>query len=240
MRKRQRQESSNTGNWLTTYADMVTLLLCFFVLLFAFSSIDEGRFSSIIHAFQNYLGVITHGQSFMERPGPLPFEYSDIGHRQLMELFEEMTEFIEEEGLQGVELELQERGLIIRFAEQVFFDLGQATLKPEALEIIDSLAQQLKDLPNPLRVEGHTDNWPIRTSTFPSNWELSVHRATNVVRRLIERGGFDPAKLSAAGYSEYRPIRPNDTAENRAMNRRVDIVILNIDMWSFEPNEGRL
>ncbi|MDI9485319.1 MAG: flagellar motor protein MotB, partial [Bacillota bacterium] len=118
MRKRQRQESSNTGNWLTTYADMVTLLLCFFVLLFAFSSIDEGRFSSIINAFQNYLGVMTQGQSIMDRPGPLPFEYSDIGHRQLMELFEEMTEFIEEEGLQGVELELQERGLIIRFAEQ--------------------------------------------------------------------------------------------------------------------------
>ena len=147
-----------------------------------------------------------------------------------------MTDYIEQEGLQGVELEIQERGLIIRFAEQVFFDLGQAILKPEALEILDSLADRLRDLPNPLRVEGHTDDWPIRTSSFPSNWELSVHRATNVVRHLIEENGFDPEKLSVAGYSEYRPIRTNDTAENRAMNRRVDIVILNIDMWSFEPN----
>mgnify|MGYP000987938484 CR=1 FL=1 len=236
MRRKQREESSNAGRWLTTYSDMVTLLLAFFVLLFAFSNVDEGKFSSIISAFQNYLGVLTEGQSILERPSPLPFDYSDMGHRQLYELFEQMSDYIEQEGLQGVELEIQERGLIIRFAEQVFFDLGQATLKPEALEILDNLADQLRELPNPLRVEGHTDDWPIRTSTFPSNWELSVHRATNVVRHLIEEDGFDPEKLSVAGYSEYRPIRPNDTAQNRALNRRVDIVILNIDMWSFEPN----
>lgn len=236
MRRKQREESSNAGRWLTTYSDMVTLLLAFFVLLFAFSNVDEGKFSSIISAFQNYLGVLTEGQSILESPSPLPFDYSDMGHRQLYELFEQMSDYIEQEGLQGVELEIQERGLIIRFAEQVFFDLGQATLKPEALEILDNLADQLRELPNPLRVEGHTDDWPIRTSTFPSNWELSVHRATNVVRHLIEEDGFDPEKLSVAGYSEYRPIRPNDTAQNRALNRRVDIVILNIDMWSFEPN----
>jgi chemotaxis protein MotB len=236
MRRRQKEESSNVGGWLTTYADMVTLLLCFFVLLFAFSSVDEAKFSSIISAFQNYLGVLTQGQSVLDSPGPLPYEYSDMGQRQLYELWEQMSEYIEEQGIEGVELQLEERGLIVRFAEQVFFDLGQAVLKPEALQILSSIAAQLKELPNPLRVEGHTDDWPIRTSTFPSNWELSMYRATNVVRYLIEEEGFDPHKLSVAGYSEYRPIRPNDTAQNRALNRRVDIVILNIDMWSFEPN----
>lgn len=236
MRKRRREEPSNAGSWLTTYSDMVTLLLAFFVLLFAFSAVDEGKFSSIINAFQNYLGVFTEGQSILEAPSPLPFDYSDMGHRQLYELFEQISDFIEQEEIHGVELELEERGLIVRFAEKVFFDLGQATLKPEALEILHSFAGQLKDLPNPLRVEGHTDNWPIRTGAFPSNWELSVHRATNVVRYLIEENGFDPEKLSVAGYSEYRPIRPNDSAQNRALNRRVDIVILNIDMWTFEPN----
>jgi len=143
---------------------------------------------------------------------------------------------VEAEGLSDVQLELQERGLIVRFAEQVFFDLGEATLKPEAMTALRKIAPVLKELPNALRVEGHTDNWPIRTERFPSNWELSVHRATNVVRFLIEEQGFDPDRLSAAGYAEYRPIRPNDTAENRAVNRRVDIVILNIDLWDFEPN----
>ncbi|HKM43274.1 MAG TPA: flagellar motor protein MotB [Limnochordia bacterium] len=236
MRKREREESSNAGSWLTTYSDMVTLLLAFFVLLFAFSNVDEGKFSSVMSAFQNYLGVFSEGQSILDSPSPLPYDYSDMGHRQLFELFEQMSDYIEQEGLQGVELELQERGLIVRFAEQIFFDLGQAVLKPEALEILDSLADQLRNLPNPLRVEGHTDDWPIRTSTFPSNWELSVHRATSVVRYLIEEEGFDPQLLSVAGYSEYRPIRSNDTAPNRALNRRVDIVILNIDMWNFEPN----
>lgn len=89
-------------------------------------------------------------------------------------------------------------------------------------------------------MEGHTDNWPIRTARFASNWELSVHRATNVVRYLITEEKFDPQKLSAVGYAEYRPpIRPpNDTAENRALNRRVDIVILNVDLWDYEQLRG--
>ena len=113
---------------------MVTLLLCFFVLLFAFSSVDEAKFSSIISAFQNYLGVLTQGQSVLDSPGPLPYEYSDMGQRQLYELWEQMSEYIEEQGIEGVELQLEERGLIVRFAEQVFFDLGQAVLKPEALK----------------------------------------------------------------------------------------------------------
>ncbi|NMB01316.1 MAG: OmpA family protein [Firmicutes bacterium] len=236
MRRRPHRESGNSASWLTTYSDMVTLLLAFFVLLFAFSSVDEGKFSSIINAFQNYLGVFNEGQSLLEDPGPFSFDFSEVGQQQLESLYHELSELIQIEGIKGVELELQERGLIVRFAEQVFFDLGEAELKPEALATLRRIAETLKNVPNPLRVEGHTDDWPIRTSRFPSNWELSVHRATNVIRYLVEEQGFDPNQLSAAGYSEYRPIRPNDTAANRAMNRRVDIVILNIDLWDYEPN----
>lgn len=215
---------------------MVTLLLAFFVLLFAFSNVDEAKFSAVISAFQGYFGVLEGGLVVRDQPVPLPFDSSELAQKQLNQLYEELTEFIEQEGLSGVRLEMEERGLIVRFAEQVFFDLGEATLKPEALRILGSISGTLRDLPNPLRVEGHTDNWPIQTSKFPSNWELSVHRATNVVRHLIEVEGFDPKKLSAAGYSEYRPVKPNDTAQNRALNRRVDIVILNIDLWGSEPN----
>ena len=118
----------------------------------------------------------------------------------------------------------------------MFFDLGKANLKPEAVEILRKVAPTLRSLPNPLRVEGHTDDLPIRTSQFPSNWELSVHRATNVVRYLVEEEGFDPKKLSAAGYSEYRPLVPNNSDANRQINRRVDIIIMNIDLWDHEPN----
>lgn len=234
--RRRKDDSAVTGSWLTTYSDMMSLLLAFFVLLFSFSMIDEHKFATFITAFQEYIGIIGEGQAALEQPGPLPMDYSDVGQRQLWELFEELVELIEQEGLTGVQLDLQERGLVVRFAEQVFFDLGEATLKPEARETLRKLAGTLRSLPNPLRVEGHTDNLPINTPRFPSNWELSVHRATNVVRFLIEEEGFDPQKLSAAGYSEYRPLKPNDSAENRAMNRRVDIVILNIDLWDYEPN----
>lgn len=236
MRRRPREESSSSGSWLTTYSDMVTLLLAFFVLLFAFSSVDEARFSAVISAFQGYFGVLEGSLMMREEPIDLPFDSSELAQKQLNQLFDELSEFIEQEGLVGVHLEMEERGLIVRFAEQVFFDLGEAVLKDEALDILASMATKLRDLPNPLRVEGHTDNWPIRTSRFPSNWELSVHRATNVVRYLIEEEDFDPQMLSAAGYSEYRPVQPNDTQENRALNRRVDIVILNIDLWGSEPN----
>ncbi len=237
MHRRKREEPSMTGGWLTTYADMVTLLLTFFVLLFSFSSVDTARFAAIISAFQGYFGVLEGGLILREeQPVPLPFESSELARQQLMQLYEELTEFIEGEGLGGVHLELEERGLTIRFADQVFFDLGEAVLKPEAVQILKNITPILADLPNPLRVEGHTDDWPIQTARFPSNWELSLHRATNVVRYLIEEQGLDAKKLSAAGYSEYRPIKPNDTAENRALNRRVDIVIMSIDLWDHEPN----
>lgn len=235
MRRKPKVESSNAGSWLTTYSDMVTLLLAFFVLMFAFSSVDEARFSAVMSAFQGYFGLLDGG--FVVKDNiPLPFDSSELAQNQLNQLYEELTEFIEQENLVGVRLEMEERGLIVRFAEQVFFDLGEAILKPDAERILTSISSTLRDLPNPLRVEGHTDNWPIQTSKFPSNWELSVHRATNVVRHFIEVEGFDPKKLSAAGYSEYRPVQPNDTVQNRALNRRVDIVILNIDLWGAEPN----
>jgi chemotaxis protein MotB len=143
---------------------------------------------------------------------------------------------MEVEGLStAVTVQHEERGLVVRFADQVFFDLGKADLKPEALAILNKIGPILKDIPNPIRIEGHTDNLPIKTAQFPSNWELSVHRATSVIRYMVEELDFDPTKLSAAGYGEYRPVRPNDSAENRAMNRRVDIVIMRMDLWAEEP-----
>lgn len=236
MRRKPRQESSDGGSWLTTYSDMVTLLLAFFVLMFAFSAVDVDRFQAVMSAFQGYLGVLDGSSLISDSAITLPFDSSELAKEQLEILHDELSQLIEEEGLTGVELQMEERGLIIRFAEKVFFDLGEATLKPEAINILLGISDTLRDLPNPLRVEGHTDDWPIQTSRFPSNWELSVHRATSVVRYLIEEESFDPNQLSAAGYSEYRPVQPNDTPEHRAQNRRVDIVILNIDQIGLEPN----
>ena len=140
---------------------------------------------------------------------------------------------------QGLEsafsLENVERGVVIHFTDRVLFDLGKAELKPEAKEVLQLVAQELKAWPNHIRVEGHTDNLPIRTAPYPSNWELSTARATEVLRYLIDVGGLAPERMSAAGYGEYRPIAPNDSEEGRAKNRRVDIVLLRSGLEVSEP-----
>ncbi len=230
------EQSKGAPLWMTTYADMVTLLLAFFVLLFGFSTIDVQKFQAIMSAFRGSIGVLDGGQT-VTTDYTLQTRSSVLEIEQLRELEAKLQEFLQTEGIEGsVQLQLEERGLTIRFADQIFFDLGRATLKQEGFQILQRLSPILRELPNPMRIEGHTDNLPINTPQFPSNWELSTHRATNVIRYLVEREGFDPHKLSAAGYGEFRPVFPNISESNRAQNRRVDIVIMRIDLWDEEPN----
>ncbi len=238
-RTNNRSEGKKGGSphWMTTYADMVTLLLAFFVLMYAFSSIDMQKFQQIMSAFQGGSAVLDGGRTVTEEPS-FQEATAEIDMQQLYELERQLTDYLEREGLQDtVQLQMEEeRGLIVRFADQVFFDLGSAELKEEAMEILKPMSELLRQVNNPIRVEGHTDNLPISTSQFPSNWELSTHRASRVVRYLVEEQEFDPDNLSAAGYGEHRPIRPNETPDDRAMNRRVDIVIMHQALAQREPN----
>lgn len=236
MRKKRREhKKAGSPLWMTTYSDMVTLLLTFFVLLFSMSNVDVQKFQAILSAFRGSLGVLDGGMSLS---GDIGLQSaSELAIEQLYHLEQELKEFIVEQGFEGsVQLQMEERGLIIRFADQIFFDLGKADLKPEAVNILNQLGPMLNKLPNPIRIEGHTDNLPINTIQFPSNWELSTYRATSVIRYLIEHLDLDPDKLSAAGYGEYRPVVDNTNDKNRALNRRVDIIIMRIDLWSEEPN----
>jgi chemotaxis protein MotB len=146
------------------------------------------------------------------------------------------------EGLMGsdvlkgtVRTHVDPRGLIISLGEGGFFDSGSDQIKPEGRSLLDTMATSLVSLGNQIRVEGHTDNVPIRNSKFPSNWELSTARATAIVSYLIAKFGFSPELLSAAGYSEFRPVAPNDSEDGRSRNRRVDIVILNPSAAQNEP-----
>jgi chemotaxis protein MotB len=134
-----------------------------------------------------------------------------------------------------VRAHLEPRGLVISLGEGIVFDSGSDQIKREGRALLDTLATSLISLGNDLRVEGHTDNVPIRNSRFPSNWELSTARATAVVSYLIVKFGLQPELLSAAGYAEYRPAVPNDTEEGRARNRRVDLVVLNPAAAQAEP-----
>ncbi len=232
--------------WLNTYADMVTLLLCFFVLLFSMSVVNVKKFEAAMSSLQGALGILDGS------PIPSPkgdstqvFDPADLVAQMLAEEMAEMArlqQFIEEElsgsGLSDkVGVSLEERGVVLRFADTVLFDVGQDTLRPESAQVLQKIGEIIKTLDNPIRVEGHTDNWPISTPRFPSNWELSTARATRVVRFFIEEAGVEPRQLQAAGYGEYYPIETNNTAEGRQKNRRVDIVILRPSLSSAEPNK---
>jgi chemotaxis protein MotB len=124
----------------------------------------------------------------------------------------------------------QKEGLVITFSEKYMFDSGKADIYPEAKEVIKNIAALLVDEPNRIAIEGHTDNTPIKTPEFPSNWELSTKRATNVLKYLLEELKFDPKRLTAAGYGEWHPVALNDTPENKAKNRRVDLIVRRLDI----------
>ena len=147
-----------------------------------------------------------------------------------MQLEEKIKEYLEQNDLQDkVKVVNEDQGLLLRFQDSILFDQGSASLKSQSNVILKYISDILKS-PNFkdkfITVEGHTDNVPIRNSTYSSNWELSVARACNVVRYLIEVQGLNPTRLSAAGYSEYHPVGKNDTVENMGKNRRVDIMIM--------------
>lgn len=228
-RKKQEEAKPGAPAWLATYGDMMTLCLCFFVLLFSFSTIDAEKFKAVAESLQGALGVFESGPtiSIIPNVNDYPNDIPDDEGIDYRELYEDIKRKLDEKGLQNsVTLVINERGLLIRFLDNVLFPSGSAELKVDSREIIDMLADVVKKNDNSVRIEGHTDNVPIRTGKFPSNWELSTARAVNVVRYLIEIRGIAPDKLSAAGYGEYHPIEKNDNADGREKNRRVDIVIL--------------
>ncbi|MDD4706850.1 MAG: flagellar motor protein MotB [Bacillota bacterium] len=246
-RNRRENGTSDTNSWMTTYSDLVTLLLCFFVLLFSFSVIDAKKFEAIIRSFQGSLGVLDAGKTIDEDQYISQALQSDRLLQEQLEaesmewLYRQLDEYIKENDLEAtVVLGVEERGLLIRFKDQALFDSGKALIRKDAETIVISIGEILKQNERSIRVEGHTDNVPMNTLLYPSNWELSTARAVNVVKFLIEDVGITPVRLSAAGYGEYHPIADNNTAENRQKNRRVDVVILKNTFELNEPNSNEV
>jgi len=217
--------------WMTTFGDMMTLLLVFFVLLYSFSSMDVEKFRGFISALQSQLGVLDGGQTITPNPnidaGTLGEDYAQAP-QNIQQIMRELDNYIESNGLgERVNVENKRKGLVISLTGEILYELGRAEIREQGREILAIISDILKDIPNDIMIEGHTDDLPIRTDEFPSNWELSTARAVNVIKFLIEERDFDPARLSAVGYSEYRPVADNDSSESRAENRRVEVVVLN-------------
>ena len=223
----------NLERWLLTYADLITLLLAFFIVMYSMSQIDAKKFGKMAEALQGVLkggeNVLAQGEQKTKGHGLLKLGNLRILQKQVEEQFEAIGK------QQDVQTEITERGLVVHIVESALFKQGSADLEAKSMEILDLVFENIKNVPNHIRVEGHTDDRPINTVQYPSNWELSTARATQVARFFINAHSFPPDKISALGYGEFRPVRPNNSIENRAKNRRVDVVILTMELSLKEP-----
>ena len=224
--------------WLTTFNDLVTLLMVFFVLLFTMSTIDTKKMQDFQYALQSGLGILEEGKKVaisVKKNQPVD-DMSHImtqaeGERNKQgssplpdKLIDQIRQLMEDD--LDIEVTSTPQGTRLSFEDQVLFDFGRAVINPAGFGFLDRIADALNHIPYAVRVEGHTDNVPIQTRRFPSNWELSVARAVNVVKYFAEVSNIDPKRLSAVGYGESRPVAANDTPHNRAKNRRVEIFLL--------------
>ena len=247
-RQREAAESANHDRWLISYADFMTLLFAFFVVLFAATYRDNQTIRKLARAIHN--GFQTMGAFAADESGsggPYPTETSNAddnssrvqndktkitpgsaGSVEDMLQLRRQLELAMGQELRNHEVVLQvtPEGFTISLKELGFFNSGQAELLPGAAEKIERIAKVLSKPGLEIRVEGHSDNQPIHNDQFRSNWELSTARAMAVLRLLVDDAGFDPTKLSASGYGEYRPVADNSTVQGRRMNRRVDLVVV--------------
>jgi chemotaxis protein MotB len=258
--------------WLLTYADMITLLMALFIIMWAVSAVNVGKFNelreSLKAAFsgkifnQNEPNVL-HGEHSILNPDgaavktlkqqapsgdrqslsqTLAAQIRDAVERQdvenLRRIKHEVDEYARTHGFQTkIRTRIDERGLVIRLlTDDVLFDLGKAVLKPRSRPLVDRIAALLASgrIVNPVRVEGNTDDIPISTPQFPSNWELSAARATAVLEELLAHG-VGPSRLSVAGYADQRPVASNDTVRGRQLNRRVELVVLRRQLPALGP-----
>ncbi|MBI5328528.1 MAG: OmpA family protein [Deltaproteobacteria bacterium] len=241
IKRRKQEEHENTDRWMVSYADFITLLFAFFIAMYALSTINEGKYKvvseSIAIAFDPSK---SRTKDIAAIPELNEYTAKDIVTEMFKRTFSSDYKKIQSavselERDNKVFLSMERRGIVISLSEKVIFESGRADILQEAKSVIDEIAMLLKEMPNYIRIEGHTDNIPISTSQFPSNWELSSSRALNILRYMVDLHRLNPGKLSAIGYGEFRPVASNDTSEGRLKNRRVDIVILNKEGTVQEP-----
>ncbi len=238
-RRRKHRDRISHDRWLVSYADFITLLFAFFVVMYSTAQIDRkkvGQLAAAIQvAFQQMGAFPRSGNLALPEtlpnlhlpPAPQTAPIMDVGNPDLANLRKELKGLLADEIAKGkVAIREEPEGLVISLREFGFFDSGSAGVKAGSQAAFGRIARLLAQDPYQIRIEGHTDNIPIHTAQFPSNWELSTARATELVRLLIVKYGFAPQRLSAAGYAQYHPIASNDTPLGQAQNRRVDIVIL--------------
>jgi chemotaxis protein MotB len=260
-------EEGNAERWLLTYADMITLLMVLFIVLFSIGQLDLKKFEELREGLSSSFGtptpalgdaagaegvldggVVPNGQDGLDDPAEAMAAYAAFQAAQ-REAAQQQAELHQtEEEIQGtlngqglgdqVTYRLESRGLVLQVVtDEVLFDSGQADLKPEGVRVLDGIANALRDLPNKIMIEGHTDDRPLNGGVpYATNWELSTGRATSVLRYFVEHHFIASDRVSAAGYADQQPLVANDSDANRSKNRRVEIVVL----ATTEESEQRL
>nr|WP_314898953.1 flagellar motor protein MotD [uncultured Deefgea sp.] len=255
-RKQRHEEHENHERWLVSYADFITLLFAFFVVMYAISSVNEGKYkvlsNALVDAFkqpQTYAPKVQLDNQAIKGAPPklmvIPAPSTLPNNPKLEEQAQKMR------GMAGdlrqslgslidqgkVKVTQSKRGIAVEISDSILFDTGRADLQISSQEALLAIASLVQNSDNLIQVEGHTDNQPIRAGQFPSNWELSAARATSVVR-LFEQAGVAPQRMAAIGFGEFRPMDSNDKVQGRAKNRRVTLNILadNKDEVAILPN----
>lgn len=248
MKRKEEPEETGGYSWMDTYGDMVTLLLCFFVLLYSFSSVDAGKWKELVSALSG-----TYGTAEMDVMDPAAIQEKPINNIDSMvssddsdalnaqqdiidntfdQLYQNIKSYISVNGIQDqISVGRTDDYIYLRFSEMALFASAKAQILPGSEEILRNIIQMIHDNISAIsmvRIEGHTDTVPIHNTEFTDNWDLSAKRATNTLRLVLATGLIEETKLSAIGYGEYQPIAANDTAEGRAQNRRVDFVLVKV------------
>lgn len=237
MAKRKHEEHENHERWLVSYADFITLLFAFFVVMYSLSSINEGKYRTVSESIKAALNplanlsganqVFSVGEAKLTQQGRNPTDAKEITLRHIRRMVQVLKDKQMKDLVAFVSIVQTINGdIVITIPDQLLFNSGEATVRTEALPFLEGLGGALVELNRHAKVEGHTDNVPIRTAIFPSNWELSAARAVMVVRVLSELYGVPADHLAAVGHADTRPVTANLDPEERAKNRRVEVVIL--------------
>jgi len=261
-RKKKVQPHENHERWLVSYADFITLLFAFFVVMFASAQADKSRAKqvseSVKRAFEkSTVAEVLGGVVDDKGKGNAQMKGAGGGQKEIEREVEEarasgaseelirslklLSQDLEGEVNRGdAHIKMEKRGLVISFGQSLLFESGGADAFETSFEALAKVARAINKIENPIRLEGHTDSQPIRNSRFHSNWELSAARSIAILEILSSRGEVERERMSIGGYADVAPVESNDTTEGRARNRRVDIVILNEKGQAQEPSKANV
>lgn len=244
-RKSRKEEHENLDRWLLTYADMITLLMAFFIMMYSMSVLNLAKFREAAISIRSGFGGIIKGQGksamgtsgmFGSKPSTIEGDTAGVA----WQVIKPLVSYIEN-GSESASVQIGEdnRGIVITLhSDELLFKPGSAKINPRAYPVLDRIASTLRQVDNLIQIEGHTCDLQPRSSTYASNWELSTARATNVLRYLVETRKLPAHRFAAAGYGSVRPVGRNSNSADRSLNRRVEIVMLRPEVMPGNPPKG--